>query len=142
MVAFCILKELCRQSWSSDVVIWAPGVAVEVSLLVGKPLLGAACRVSSIPQMAVLIPDLLHFPKIHLNHVLKHIASLYSLLWMREVAFKSCPWPRTSLDLKKVECAGAGAPLSLWRCCSTEATPELAQGSTWGGLAWVGRREG
>lgn len=54
MVAFCILlKELCRQLWGSDVVIWAPGVAVEVSLLVGKPLLGAACGVSNIPQMAV-----------------------------------------------------------------------------------------
>lgn len=36
----------------SDVVIWAPGVAVEVSLLVGKPLPGVACGVSNIPQMA------------------------------------------------------------------------------------------
>lgn len=71
----------------------------------------------SVQGSLFLISDLHHFPKINLNCVLKHIVSLYSLFWMREVAFKSCPWPRKSLGLTQEESAGAGAPLSLWRCC-------------------------
>lgn len=42
--------------------------------------------------------------------MLKHIVSLYTLFWVREVAIGSRPRPRTYRGLENEECAGAGVP--------------------------------
>lgn len=105
-------------------------VAIEVSLLV-RGCLGLAVWswIFFAHDSLFLIPDLLR-SHIHLSCVLKYVVPLYTLFWMKEVAIKSCPGPRTYLGLKNEERAGAGAPSAppgdgkLWHVCIWKGSSE------------------
>ena len=60
--------------------------------------------------------------------MLKHIVSLYALFWMREVAIKSCPRPRTHWGMKNEERVGDGAPSApRGDAAGREVSSELAK---------------
>lgn len=58
--------------------------------------------------------------------MLKHVDSLCSLFWLREVAIKSCSQPRTHSSTKNEECAEAGALSAPCGSERKEVSSELA----------------